>query len=330
MKARAILIFLLVFISSAFSLDRQEVAGSEYLIRHGKSDELKVSGTSIKEAMPRVMQEKPTATPTPYQESVEIDTTKATILKVIKSSKSKKTATAQAEGTSLLSLPSTYKKDLEEYRKNLQIAQAQAQQSIDSQVSQKEVLFLAQCKTFKDYQINEKTNMKMLCRDKTGKEMQIFAELTIALNGEKAILEATPYMYEDEMGKMYPILPKSKLFNAVNGSSNLATYADKRALEKVSRAMAEEAASQIPVLSKEYLDKKNASQSEVSQNDTTTVTATTTPKPDAIDYAITLLFDMAGKGLSAGLNQIYQDLGYIYYIPRNSMVDAEIYYILDK
>ncbi|MDQ1268154.1 MAG: hypothetical protein QG560_797, partial [Campylobacterota bacterium] len=63
---------------------------------------------------------------------------------------------------------------------------------------------------------------------------------------------------------------------------------------------------------------------------TTTTQQTINPKPEASDYGISLLVDVLGSGIKAGVDQLYLDLGYIYYVPKDSVIDAEIVIKVEK
>ncbi len=47
-------------------------------------------------------------------------------------------------------------------------------------------------------------------------------------------------------------------------------------------------------------------------------------KPVASNYGISLLLSVLAEGVKAGVEKMYQDLGYIFYIPKGSLIDGEI------
>lgn len=191
----------------------------------------------------------------------------------------------------------------------------------------KEVL-LVRCVTDKDYQINTDTKIDMFCKNlkKDGNEYKLSANLKI---NNKTTLVSTPYMLEDTHGIIYKIdATASRLFNGTSGSQNLATYVDMRQIEKINKATSSAFATQAPTLAKEYLNQKQKADTVLSQStnglSTTQLQSTTNPKPEVADYGFTLLISMLGDGVKAGVDSLYMDLGYIYFIPKNSVIDGEL------
>lgn len=190
----------------------------------------------------------------------------------------------------------------------------------------KEVM-LVRCEVDRDYKINVSTKVDMFCRNlKTdGNSYRLSANLKV----DKTTLKAVPYMMEDVHNVIYKIdTTVSRLFNGLSGSENLATFVDVRQIEKINKAVSSSFATQAPVLAKEYLTQKQKADTVLTQSSngltTTQLQSTTNPKPEASDYGLTLLISMLGDGVKAGVDSLYVDLGYIYFIPKGSVVDGEI------
>ena len=319
-----VLIFTLLIFNFLFALTEQQIADRSWQIRVGKGDNLKALSVNEKkkDILPPLVQTKS------GKVIYKIDYSNAIILnKIVKYTKPIESST-KAKSINLLALPKTYISDINSYQqiknrinKNKNALQKQ---------QKKTLLLLAKCKTFEDFKINNNSRIKMLCKSKEGKRFMLFAKLEMSFN-KKPFLIGKPYMFEDVNGNIQAVeSDKSALYNAINGSMNLATYVDKKALEKVSKAMATTVGGEVPKMSDDYISKKNASDSTVIQTDTSTTTATTTPKPNIVDYGFSLLAKVLSSGIKAGAEQLYHDLGYIYFIPKNSVIDAEISYSVYK
>jgi len=190
----------------------------------------------------------------------------------------------------------------------------------------KEVM-LVRCEVDRDYKINAATKVDMFCRNlkKDGKSYRLSANLKV----DKTTLKAVPYMMEDTQNVIYKVdTTASRLFNGLSGSENLATFVDVRQLEKINKGVTTAFAKEAPVLAKDYLKQKQQADTTISQSTngltTTQLQSTTNPPPDIVDYGLTLLISMIGEGVKEGVDSLYLDLGYIYFIPKGSIVDGEI------
>ena len=170
--------------------------------------------------------------------------------------------------------------------------------------------------------------MQTVCYDKNNQKYKLYARIKVTKDKTKMIVK--PYLMINQQGKTIFLKNKSRLYNALSGSDNLATFVDKRAIEHVKKAMSDTAGTETGALTKDYMKQKNKANSSIVTNSNglqqTTTTQTTNPKPQASDYGITLLIDTISAGLKAGTDQLYRDLGYIYFIPKNSVFNAEIYF----
>jgi hypothetical protein len=308
----------LLIVSSSFAISLQSIPEENYGIHVGLGNEAIVDGTNLKE-----LKEKRLPQQIQKLESVGVDYSDAILFsKLSELSKNDKANSGLPNSNNLVNIPSTLVSDYSKYKASNQIA------SPDSLKSEDNNKFLVlKCSTFKDYKITKSANIKMMCKDRnlSGGIYKLSAILEVGANGNDLTLSATPYMIEDVKGKYFEIIKeKSRLTNGINGDSNLATYVDKKAMESVVKAMGDTFATDSPTLTKDYLEKKNASDDTVTSNGDTIIVASETPKPVPEDYGIALLVNVVGSGLKAGFDQLYRDLGYIYYMPKESVVDAEI------
>lgn len=311
-----IIIFNSVFF--AFLCANPVIANKDYLIRNGltsNNNKAMVDGDALKKELNNQIKVK-----TKHIDKLNLKN--ALIFKEIKKHQIKVTK-SNIKGN-FIALPSSYIKEKKDY---LKIENEKLLAKNEKLLAKKDIneLLLLKCIAFNDYKIYNSANMKMICYDNNVK-YKLFAQITISK--DKVNLTSKPYLIEDEYGKKYFLNNKSKLYNATNGSSNLATYVDKRVIEKVTKAMGDTVGTDTPTLTKDYLAQKNKANSQVIQNNngstTTTTTATTNPQPKVDDYGIKLLVDTFSSGLKAATDQLYTDLGYIYFIPKGSVFDAQI------
>ena len=295
------------------------VASEAYLLKNGlttsKNEKPMIAGSSLKNELNREIKKE-------KQKSNDLNLKDAFILQEIE--KHKTEAKKNNVNGNFIALPNTYIQEKKDYEKSLQ-NQRVAQNSVNNPQKTVNSLLLLKCVTFNDYKIYNNANMKMICYDDSNK-YKLFAQITISK--DKINLISRPYLMEDTHGKKYFLNSKSKLYNATNGSSNLATYVDRRVMEKITKSMGDTVGTEVPALSKDYLTQKNKANSTTTQTSNgisgTTTTATSNPKPNADDYGIKLLVDTLSSGLKAATDQFYTDLGYIYFIPKGSIFDAEI------
>lgn len=313
----------LLFFASAASAIESDIPNRDYGVRVGLGNKTVVSGDADKESvveLPRHTQ------PGPNKET-KVDYANAIILKFIKDHQKQEISTGGGGGGSLMALPGDYTKRVEEYKKFASNSSGEPNAQPDGRAAKTEKLLFLQCKTFEDYKINLETGMKALCRDAKDPGTQYKLRTRVTVNERDLV--SVPYLLEDDNGVIYHVVEgKSRLFNATNGSTNLATYVDRRAMETVTKAGAGALAASAPVAAKDYIEKDLRADSTVYQ-DTTGLTASTTtetinPKPKVGDYGISVLVDVLSAGLKAGVDQLYMDLGYIYFIPRDTVIDAEI------
>jgi len=329
MKNSILFLLLLFFIPSfLFALNEQEIASKTYQIRVGKGNDLRARSVDKKTILlPQIVQTsdgKPVAG-VDYTNAIILDK----ILKANKKSGYKQKKSGMA--VNYLKLPKTYVSDMKDY--NSQLKEATLARQAKSNKKQN-ILVIARCRTYQDYKINGISSLKMMCKTRDNSKFLLHAKVEITYN-KKPELKAIPYMLEDVNGDIYSIVQnKSFLYNAINGSVNLATYVNKRALAKISKAMANTVGTEVPKMTNDYLNKKYAASSSIAQtnngNSSTTYTTTNTPKPAMSDYGLGLLVKVISSGIKAGADQLYQNLGYIYYIPKGSIVDAEIVYTVSN
>ena len=48
------------------------------------------------------------------------------------------------------------------------------------------------------------------------------------------------------------------------------------------------------------------------------------------DYGISFLLSVISSGIKAGVDQLYMDLGYIYFIPKGTVIDSELFIIVNN
>lgn len=306
----------LILTSSVFAIGNGVIASNEDVLKMGTEGKLSVTGVAEKTLAEPVSDKKKTV----KVNIKKTDLKDAFIMSQILKSSNKETKPVAK--SNFLALPSTYSSELKEYN-NLQKQIAAQKQMLEANKVENERLVLLRCSTFKDYKIYNAINMNMVCRDRDSKSYKLNANITVSL--DKVEMISKPYLMEDEMGRFHFLDDKSKIYNATSGSSNLATYIDKRVFEKVSSAMAGAVGNSAPELTKDYLEKKNAADSTTTQAENgSTVVSTTTPEPEVKDYGISLLVDVLSSGVKAGVDQLYKDLGYIYFIPKGSVFDAQI------
>lgn len=313
------ILFLLLSFSYLFALTQQEIAGTSYQIRVGEGNDLKVRSVEKKEeVLPPIVQTKD------GKPVAGIDYSNAIILdKILTATKVDNNAKLSSKAVNYLVLPKTYTADMKDYQSRLNNSAVAKQKKINNK---QEILVIAKCKTYQDYKINDISSLKMMCSTKDNSHFILYSKVNITYD-KKPELKAVPYMLETINGNIYTIVQnKSFLYNATNGSVNLATYVNKRALEKIAKSMSSTVGNEVPKMADDYINKKYATSSTVSQTDTSTVTATTTPTPEIADYGFSLLAKVISSGIKAASENLYQNLGYIYYIPKGSIVDAEIVY----
>lgn len=312
-----LLFILFIFYANLFAINYNELASEDYALKAGLDNETKASGNKNKKDFgPKVNETPSNNTPT------NVNFKEAYILQQIKSTYNTKNPDSK-EGSNLLAIPEQLKLEISQNN-----AKNKANATTTAAVTQVPKLLLLRCETDQDYKVNATINMSMFCQDIVNKDGILYKLRANAKVGEdkKVSLIAKPYMLEDDLGKNYNIVAdKSKLYNTISGDENIATYVDKRTTDAISKAVANSTATDGPRLAQDYLDKKNAAQSTVVQMDRSTVTSTNTPQPEVSDYGISFLFSAIGSGLKAGVDQLYMDLGYIYYIPKGSVIEAELF-----
>lgn len=330
MKKQALIFLSICFFSHLGA--ESNMPGQDYKLQVGLDNESKVEGTAVKtriEELPMEIQipekqvDKIVPPPT-------VDLTNAYLLKQIDA---RRTNWGQPPATNLIALPDGYSKELAAHKKML--AQAGSTKGATTQKTKVERLLFMQCRTAQDYKINTDTTIKMFCRDAKNNSKGLLYRMNASLAVEKNSLLSTPYLLENEDGEVYSVnKEKSRLFNAANGSKNLATFVDKRALDKAEQGAAGAFATEAPALAKDYIAQSNKADSELVQTTngltSTVAQSTVNPKPDAGDYGISLLISMLGNGMKAGVDQLYLDLGFIYYIPRDTIIEAEIVIEVEK
>lgn len=212
--------------------------------------------------------------------------------------------------------------------KSAVVAQTNVTAPIGAPVSAevKEVM-LVRCEVDRDYKINVATKVDMFCKNL--KTDGVSYRLSANLKVDKTALKAVPYMLEDTHNVVYKIdSTASRLYNGLSGSENLATFVDTRQIEKINQAVSSSFATQAPALAKDFLKQKQKADTVLSQSNngltTTQLQSTSNPPPEVSDYGVTLLISMLGDGVKAGVDSLYVDLGYIYFIPKGSVVDGEI------
>lgn len=311
-------IFFFFFLNNyVFAINYDELATEDYTLKVGLDKDSKVDGNKNKKDI------NPKINDLPNNQIVNknVDLKEAYILKQIKDKYPKNENVK--ESTNLLTIPEQLKNDL---KQNAASNKTVTASNTESKSIPK--LLLLRCETDQDYKVNATINMNLYCKDIANKSDILYklrANAKVDKNNTVSLI-AKPYMLEDDLGKTYSIVEdKSKLYNTISGDENIATYVDRRTVESITKAMANSTATDGPRLAQDYLDKKNAAQSTVVQTDTSTVTATNSPKPEASDYGISFLFSAIGSGLKAGVDQLYMDLGYIYYIPKGSIIEAELF-----
>lgn len=314
-------IFLLVF-SLAFGLHAikyEELAKEDYRLKVGLDKEAKVTGVEEK----KKIYNKPAVVKKVKIEN-KMDLKEAYILSQIQGNTKKSNLDSIKKSSNLLAAPETLLADLKQA--NLQAKQNQSR--LNQDVKRTAILKFVRCETISDYKVNNLTNINLYCKDLTNKNDVLYKlRARLSIKQEKPIsLIASPYILEDEFGKTYEIEQKnSRLFNSLSGDNNIATYVDRKEIEAITKAMAKTASVEAPKLTQDYLDKKNSTDSTVIQTDTSTTTATNSPEPSASDYGISFLLSVIASGVSAGIDQLYMDLGYVYFIPKGTIVDGEIF-----
>jgi len=307
--------------SPAGSFNRGDVAGADFLTQVGRGNEVKADGFADKTPLAPRVQEKPVVGPAPVSiNTINPLTEKAIILHIVRA---KQSVGKKGEGggveKSVLGAPPTLMAAIESHNQ----AAINAQQATSGVNGTLQMEFL-KCTTTRDYKISLQNRMEIVCG--SGAEARkIYASVAVSPEGGFE-MTAVPYVMESARGTFTALEQNSKLFHAISGSTNLATFVDTKALERVKKEMAKTLADSSSSAAKEYLAKKNESSSTVSQTETSTVTATTAPEPKASDYGIGVLVEVLAKGISAGAEQLYQDLGYVYFVPQGTPVDVEIYY----
>lgn len=307
-----------LFLTNLYAIKYEELAGEDYTLKVGLDNDSKVSSSKDKKIIAPKLQEKPIKTI-----DDNIDLKEAYILYHIQNSNKADDIVGEVVNKNLLSIPQQLTTELKQ--NELTKTANTSTNNISENIAK---LFLLRCETDKDYKVNSSININLYCKDLTSKDSIMYKlRANVSVDKQnKVSLKASPYMLEDDLGRTLSIVQeKSKIYNTISGDENIATYVDKRAIESITKSMATTAATDGPKLSQEYLDKKNAAQSTVIQTDTTTTTATNTPKPDASDYGISFLLSVISSGLKAGVDQLYMDLGYIYFIPKGSVIDAELF-----
>lgn len=310
--------------------DIQTTPGLDYKNQAGLGNDSKAMGTADKDksvALPRTIQvpqntvkkEEPTRGVTDY--------TNAVILQQIESRRAK---SVQLPQTNLIALPEGYSKELVAYNKALATQQSSSGAAVKEKIDR---LFFMQCRVAQDYKINTDTTIKMFCKDIKSPDLRYQLNASLAIETTKLV--SAPYMLESENGEVYSVnKTKSRLYNAANGSKNLATFVDRRVFDKAEQGAATAFATDAPTLAKDYIDKKSRADTVLMQTNnglnSTITQSTQNPKPQAGDYGIALLISMMGKGIKSGVDQLYLDLGYIYYIPKDTVIEAEIVIEVEK
>lgn len=300
---------------------KEVIAESDWMVRAGRGDKAKAEGYSNKTPLTRSVQKSPTPKAKTPESEVSPLLDKAIIMHMVNKHGAEKKVERGSE-SNVLATPKALASAMDTYAQ----ARAESTTSSSGQAGAQpplQIEFL-QCYTASDYKISLQNRMELICS--TNSTMRkIYANVNVARDGNFE-MNAVPYVMETVKGKYIPLESESRMFHAVSGSANLATYVDTKALERVKKDMANTFSASSSEAAKDYIEKKNAPSSSVSQTETSTVTATTSPEPDIGDYGISVLVDVLAKGISSGVDQLYQDLGYIYFVPKNTPVNIEAYY----
>ncbi|MDQ1268543.1 MAG: hypothetical protein QG560_1186, partial [Campylobacterota bacterium] len=171
------LFFLFVILLAGLPLfaDKGAIPGRDYSVFVGLGEQPVVSGNETKEKIDRLPPVPQVKEAAPVEES--IDLTNAVILKQIQ--KAKKPASQTQKGGDLITLPAKFEKEMSQYYATLA---EKAAASAAVPVPSAEQLLLLQFKTFKDYKINNNTNMKMICHKPNDKSVsyKLSANLAVA------------------------------------------------------------------------------------------------------------------------------------------------------
>ena len=221
-----------------------------------------------------------------------------------------------------LSIPASFKKESE-------IAQIRRKiQNKKHNKLPKTFFLMLKCFSVQNYKIYSSVTMQTVCYSNDNEKYKLYSRIKVVSNKTKMIVQ--PYLMITQQNKLISLKKKSRLYNALSGSDNLATFVNERAIERVKKAMGDTIGTETGSLAKKYIQQEYKANSSVVTNSNglqqTTTTQTTNPKPKIADYGITLLIDTISAGLKAGTDQLYRNLGYIYYIPKDSVFNAEVYF----
>ena len=310
--------FLIILFLGIFAFAKEELPDRDYLIRSGISNEDNiVSTTQLKKEITQARKK--------TKETQSVDYSSVIILNNIKKNRDDDNVKVKTS-SDFLNLNQKYKQEKKDFvaLKN----KMSSQSDFKGEKKAVEKLFFLECSTFQDYKIFNDVNIKMICNDKFGKKYKLFVALNISR--DKVDMQTKPYRLFDEFGKSYTVKSeKSMIYNKISGSSNLATYVDRKAFENVSKAMATTMGKEVPQMTKDYIDQKQKADTTVIQTDNgntvSSIQETINPRPDAVDYSIKLLVDTLSSGIKAATDTLYQDLGYIYYIPKGSLFEVEAF-----
>ena len=319
---KVLFITLLVSAILNANINEKDILPSDtYKINVGKGNDLKAKSTEDLEDldMPK----------TPQQKTIKTNrfSEEAYILTQINEFKEKNVPeNTQTNDKGLLTPPAYLKTELKEVK--------EAQNTINNVLKERQTeLLLLRCYTDIDWKINLKSSLSFFCNELNKKDKTIYklrANLEVAKNGNSMSMKSTPYMLESDQGVIYTIdKEKSKIFNALSGDENLATYVDKRAIDGALKGMAKTLSDETPELAKDYLEKKNQGNSTISQTENSVIMSENNNPPQVSDYGITLLISTLAAGASAFVDQLYVDLGYIYFIPKGSVIEAELFVYKD-
>lgn len=309
-------------ISSLFANTNAKMPEDNYRLQVGLANDSKVSGVTAKDEL-----NLPKSVQIPKKEVAitvksSIDLSDAYMLQQIESYKSK---SSQLPQVNLIALPDGYSKELLARNKQLEAERAGLASVSDGEKVEK--LLFMRCNVAQDYKINTDTTIKMFCRDTKDPDLQYQLNASLAVNNHQLV--SIPYMIEDDHGGINPVnKEKSRLYNAANGSLNIATFVDKRVFDKAEQGIANAFATQAPALAKDYIAQSNKANTELIQSNnglnSTITQSTSNPPPEESEYITSLVVSMIGEGLKAGIDQLYVDIGYIFFIPKDTVIEAEI------
>ena len=323
MKAKLFILMIAISLNANINEKDLNLPNDTYKINVGKSNQLKVTSNEDLEdlELPKTKQE-PRVQGKRYSDEAYIFYQMETFNKV-----QNVPNLANKNENGLLTAPSYLKTEL---AKNQSLQQTAANNIKKERTTE---LLLLRCYTDIDWKVNLKSTLSFFCNELNKKDKTVYklrANLEVLKNGASMSMKSSPYMLENDKGQVFTIeKEKSRIFNALSGDENLATYVDKRAIDGALKGMAKTLSDETPELAKDYLDKKNQGNSTISQTENSVIMSENNNPPEVSDYGITLLISTLAAGASAFVDQLYLDLGYIYFIPKGSVIEAELFIYKD-